>query len=111
MRHEAWPLLIVMALSGCAGNAGDTNAASPTPPVAVAPAPAPSQAAFVAPAVTPQQAYARMQAGEEIVFVDVRAASAYERSHIEGAVSHPWTSNPRFGRDLPKDKLLLLYCT
>lgn len=109
MARRLWPfLLLAAALAGCA------PAAAPGPDVVGSASPAPSApvaaASFEAPRVTPAEAYARMQKGEEFVFVDVRSASAYATGHIEGAISHPWQNNASFGM-LPKEKLLLLYCT
>lgn len=117
MTKTSWmAALVACALSGCQApgpavvkEAGGTSA--PAPIVSEAPAAAPTSPRYEAPRVTPQEAKARMDAGEEIVLVDVRGASYYAAGHIEGAVSAPWATLSEGHAQLPKDKPLLLYCT
>ena len=54
---------------------------------------------------------ARLARGEVILVVDVRAPESYAHEHIGGAVSSPWRDMAKGFAMLPKDKLLLLYCT
>jgi 3-mercaptopyruvate sulfurtransferase SseA len=47
----------------------------------------------------------------EAVLIDVRSADAYAASHIPGAINIPYNSlEARLG-ELPKEKLIGLYCT
>jgi 3-mercaptopyruvate sulfurtransferase SseA len=61
--------------------------------------------------MTPQEYKTRMSMGEKFVLVDVRAPESYEHEHIAGAISSPWRDLAKGYGMLPKDKLLLLYCT
>ena len=48
---------------------------------------------------------------DSVLMVDVRCEAAYLNGHIPGAVLMPTSEvNSRY-RELPKDKLLYLYCT
>lgn len=49
--------------------------------------------------------------GEEgVIVVDVQPEGVYAAGHIKGAVSLPWEQNLKSAPNLPKDKLLVLYC-
>lgn len=80
--------------------------------------------AVAQPQTTPQAsadpAAARRISGEEArqavakgeaVLVDVRAKQAYDASHAKGAVSLPLSDLPSRAGELPKDKLVITYCT
>ena len=47
----------------------------------------------------------------EAVLVDVRSKDAYEAGHAKGAISLPLSDLPSRAGELPKDKLLITYCT
>src|SRR5688572_17476101 len=47
----------------------------------------------------------------EAVLVDVRAKQAYEAGHAKGAISLPLSDLPARAGELPKDKLVITYCT
>ena len=115
MTKQSWiAALAACALSGCQAPGPavvESTGGSPAPIVSEAPVAAPTAPRYEAPRVTPQEAKARMDAGEEIVLVDVRGASYYAAGHIEGAISAPWATLTEGHAQLPKDKLLLLYCT
>ncbi len=53
----------------------------------------------------------RLQAGEAIVVVDVRAAEQYAAEHMAGALSIPEADFPARVDEVPKDKLIVFYCT
>ena len=83
------------------------SAASPNKAAAVPPI----QAAHVEPRkITPQELHERMQR-EEVVIVDVRNAEQYKASRIEGAIHIPFTEMFARGDELPREKLIALYCT
>jgi rhodanese-related sulfurtransferase len=98
--------------------------------VAVSPAFAAPQDAKLAPGVTPPAAAPatppadgsearRMTAAEvrqavakgEAVLVDVRAKDSYDFSHAQGALSIPLAQITDRAGELPKDKLVVTYCT
>ncbi len=80
-------------------------------------------AAFALPQTTPTaagQAAARRISGEEArqavvkgeaVLVDVRSKDAYEAGHAKGAISLPVPDLSSRAGELPKDKLIITYCT
>lgn len=45
------------------------------------------------------------------VLVDVRAAEAYKAEHAKGALSIPLDEIAARAGELPKDKLIITYCT
>jgi predicted sulfurtransferase len=47
----------------------------------------------------------------EAVIVDVRGQSAWDYSHIDGAVHIPLSDLQARLKELPKDKLIACYCT
>ncbi|MFN2260227.1 MAG: rhodanese family protein [Parasphingopyxis sp.] len=59
--------------------------------------------------VTPQQAYARLLAGEAVI-VDIREADEYARSHITGAVSRPLSIARREGIGSEPGKAVIFTC-
>jgi hypothetical protein len=57
-------------------------------------------------------ASARAQAASgEAILVDVRPAGDYAAQHIAGAISMPFDQVARRYRQLPRDQLLIFYCT
>ncbi len=46
----------------------------------------------------------------DIVVVDNQPKSEYNKVHIPGAVNFPWAMEIEGPADLPRDKLLILYC-
>jgi len=95
-----------------------TSALAATPPVltpqpaAPAPAveeklpPAPEEARRINPADA-RQALAR----NEAVLVDVRDKGSYDAEHAQGAILIPLLDVPARAGELPKDKLIITYCT
>jgi rhodanese-related sulfurtransferase len=53
----------------------------------------------------------KLAARGEAVLVDVRAKLAWEGSHAEGALSIPSSEMAARIAELPKDKLIVAYCT
>ena len=45
----------------------------------------------------------------DALIIDLRTAEAYQKSHIRGAVSCPYSRLEQSG-DFPRDKLLIFYC-
>jgi 3-mercaptopyruvate sulfurtransferase SseA len=76
-----------------------------------------------APAATPaaptQETARRISAAEarqaiakgKAVLVDVRPKEAYDASHAQGAISLPLSELGSRAGELPKDKLIITYCT
>lgn len=85
-----------------------TGAQAP-PPQAVAKAPTLPRAGTPA-FLTPQEVRQLMQAGMPVHIGDVRKANAYERRHIQGALSLPRNDMKSWGPKLSKEQLLVLYC-
>lgn len=47
----------------------------------------------------------------DMVLVDLRSPAAYARGHIQGAVNLPYQEIEARLSELPKDKLLVFYCS
>ncbi len=101
-------LLIVLATAGCSnrqaannggkGNSsGTSNARNNTPPDNIR-------------RVTVQELRDLLDQGKAVV-VDVRGTMSYEQEHIKGAVDLPEGELTRRAGELPKDKLLVFYCS
>ena len=62
--------------------------------------------------ISVNQALARLQAGEEITFLDARAPEAWDKSNekIRGAIRAP-LDNFQPDPSWPKDQLVISYCT
>jgi 3-mercaptopyruvate sulfurtransferase SseA len=45
-----------------------------------------------------------------ILVVDTQPKGAYDLGHIKGAINFPWAPDIRSPGDLPRDKMLILYC-
>lgn len=101
---------VLLALAAVPASAAPQSPPSMTP---VAPAPA-------TPAVTPTEETARRIPVDEArqalakgdaVLVDVRSKDAYEASHAQGALSIPLQEIGSRAGELPKNKLIITYCT
>jgi 3-mercaptopyruvate sulfurtransferase SseA len=104
-------------ITGCllvAAAASAVSAAQPPP----APPPAPAPAVQQAPADS-QESARRIGAAEarqalakgEAVLVDVRPKEAYDAEHAKGAIVIPLGEVTARAGELPKDKLIITYCT
>jgi hypothetical protein len=76
-------------------------------PAEKAPAAATQETARRIPAAEARQALAKGKA----VLVDVRNKEAYEASHAQGAISIPLSDIGLRAGELPKNKLVITYCT
>jgi predicted sulfurtransferase len=63
-----------------------------------------------APRIVAQELKQLVAKGEAVI-VDVRSQSAWDVSHIDGAVHIPLAELPTRLKELPKDKLIACYCT
>ena len=60
--------------------------------------------------ISPDEAHAMAQSGEAII-VDVRERAAYDESHVAGALALPEPElDTRIG-ELPRNQLIITYCT
>jgi negative regulator of sigma E activity len=96
-------------LAGCKATdtAGNVNAA---PAGQAAPAPQAANPSDVAARITAAELKQKLDAGEAVVY-DTRAKTAYDIEHIKGALSMPSNEVPARTGELPKDKLIVFYCT
>jgi 3-mercaptopyruvate sulfurtransferase SseA len=46
----------------------------------------------------------------DVVIVDTQPKGVYDTGHIKGAVNFPWAPELKSPGNLPKNKMLLLYC-
>jgi hypothetical protein len=98
-------------LAGCKAtdSAGNFNAAS-TVPNPAAQSQQPSNPAETATRITVADLKQKLDAGQAVVY-DTRAKTAYDQEHIKGALSMPSGEVAQRTGELPKDKLIVFYCT
>ncbi|MBC7545343.1 MAG: rhodanese-like domain-containing protein [Candidatus Sericytochromatia bacterium] len=96
-------------LTACLLTACQSGGSAPATPATPAAAASPVASASWSPVhVAPLKQ--RIDAGEPILIVDVRSANAFAFSHIQGAVSLPWSELATGHASLPKDRFIALYC-
>ncbi len=64
------------------------------------------------PRISLEQLKEKLDAGADIVIVDVRSKEDFDEGHISGAVSIPWQQEieARY-TELPRDKEVIIYCS
>jgi len=102
------PLAVILAMPGAQAQL-HPQAPEPAPAPAVAPAP-PADPLAEAPRISAADAKKALDAGTAIL-IDVRDLGSWQQEHAKGAISIP--SNELYARtgELPKDKLIIAYCT
>ena len=60
--------------------------------------------------IKPEELKKLIESKSDIVVVDTQPKSAYDMGHILGAVNFPWASQIKTPSNLPRNKLLVLYC-
>ena len=96
-------VLISVLLAGCAS----------TPLISTGPATrsgGPCEVRDNIPRITPEELKKLMDEGADLVIVDTLYPYWYKKGHIKGAINFPWQETLREPIDLPRDKLLVLYC-
>jgi hypothetical protein len=109
-------LIILFVLSACSGQ--PTQALPISPPTTILepaftqPAGALPQTEVDVPRVTVEEARVALESGAAIM-VDVRSPSAFEESHVAGAISVPLGMIERELASVPlnKDQWIITYCT
>jgi hypothetical protein len=99
-------LAAILLLSACGGS--DDSAATtlaPTTTQAAAEDQGPTEKGDV-PRITSEELKDRLDDGEEIVVVDTRETSSYDRGHIAGAI----LETPGYFDGFPLDQEIVLYC-
>jgi len=62
------------------------------------------------PRISLEQLKEKLDAGADIVIVDVRSKGDFDEGHITGAVSIPWEEIEDRYTELPRDKEIITYC-
>jgi len=80
--------------------------------LALAPAPASAGHGAPIPVVTTEVTYAKrlLDAGQPLVFVDLRPAAEFARGRLPHALSIPLPELRRRYQEIPRDRLVVLYC-
>lgn len=63
------------------------------------------------PRVSPRRLHTLMAEDKGMIVIDARDAFSYRDLHIKGAINVPLLTIERRYRQLPKDRLIALYCT
>jgi hypothetical protein len=103
-------LLLLAAVPAFAGPQDPKPAAAPAPPSAAAPAAPPAAAATEARRISAEEVRQALAKGKAVL-VDVRSKDSYDASHAQGAVSIPLAEIESRAGELPKNKLVVTYCT
>ncbi len=77
--------------------------ASPTPTVT-------SRYSPNVPRISPEELKEKLDAGAEVVIIDVRSKEEFDQGHIPGAISIPYEEIETRYRELPRDKEIVTYC-
>lgn len=103
IRNTAIAILLALALSGCAGDAGTTDSE---------PAAEPKANSGSYQQITQEEAKAMMEEQTDYLIVDVRRADEFAEGHIAGAINVPnETIGEEAAQALPdKDQYLFIYC-
>ena len=98
-------------LAGCKATdtAGNFNVAS-TASNPAAQGQQPPNPAADATRITVAELKQKLDAGQAVIY-DTRAKTAYDQEHIKGALSMPSGEVAERTGELPKDKLIVFYCT
>ena len=72
--------------------------------------PTPAPPADTAPRITAEEAYKLYERGELLV-IDTRTEPVYKESRIKGAILIPVNEVAAKANELPRDKMILTYCT
>jgi rhodanese-related sulfurtransferase len=80
--------------------------------LALAPSPAAAGHGAPIPVLTTEVTYAKrlLDAGQPLVFVDLRPATEFARGRLPHAVSIPLSELRRRYGEIPRDELVVLYC-
>ncbi len=64
------------------------------------------------PRITIDELKREMDGGADIVILDAQPKALYDKGHIRGALSFPWSTNLTEGnvRQFPRDKMIVTYC-
>jgi hypothetical protein len=103
-------LLALAAASAFAAPQSPAQAPSLTPKAAAPAATPPAATQETAPRIPAAEARQALAKGEAVL-VDVRNKEAYEASHAQGALSIPLSEIGSRAGELPKNKLVITYCT
>lgn len=60
--------------------------------------------------IPPEELLALIEGEADLIVVDNQPKGAYDLGHVPGAINFPWAMEIKDPGDLPKDKLLVLYC-
>ena len=60
--------------------------------------------------IKPEELKKMIDSKADIVVVDNQPKAAYEIEHIPGAINFPWATQIKGPVNLPRDKVLILYC-
>ncbi len=61
--------------------------------------------------ITPEALKEFIEKGDDtVLIVDAQPKAAYKMGHIKGAINFPWAPEIKNPADLPRDRVLVLYC-
>ena len=103
-------LLAALVMAGCGGGANPTGIAGTSNNNSNTKNGAPNTPPDNIKRVTVSELRDGLEQGKAVV-VDVRGEAAYKQEHIKGALDIPETQLTSRAGELPKDKLIVFYCS
>ena len=102
-------ILSVIALAACNSNENllSQNSSAPANKTATPPPPPPTDNAK---RISADELH-KLWEKNEVLIIDTRAESAYQQEHIKGSISMPTGTVLQRIDELPRDKMIVAYCT
>ncbi len=106
-------LLVILLLAGfVAGASGCRPTVAPTPtPTATSVRPTPAPTPRPVATITPAEVFARSAGADQLLVYDARSREEYAAGHLPGAVALPLGELPQRLAEIPRDRLVVFYCS
>ena len=102
-------ILSVLAFAACNSNE-TTLSQSPSSPATKTATPPPPPPSDNAKRITADELH-KVWSSNQVLIIDTRAESAYQTEHIKGSISMPTGTVLQRIDELPRDKMIVAYCT
>jgi 3-mercaptopyruvate sulfurtransferase SseA len=101
-------ILSVIALAAC--NSNETLLSQNSSPASKTATPPPPPPTDNAKRITADELH-KLWSSNQVLIIDTRAESAYQTEHIKGSISMPTGTVLQRIDELPRDKMIVAYCT
>ena len=101
-------IALLVYMSGCKQSMGNPIVSSETTTSLTSESTLPSST-IAGHSITAQEAKIQLDAGQAVIFLDVRTQPEFDGNHINGAVSIPVADLPNRLSEIPSDKQIVVY--